>query len=579
MKRRFFGRIILLYAIMLLIAGFFIELYITNAVRNGYIDDVRDNLLVQASLFSDDGAFKNSSSLDALCKRFKQRTNHRVTVIAPDGRVLGESDRDAEGMENHLNRPEIQQALLDGSGMSIRYSATLQYDLLYVAKLIKQDTAPVGVVRISVPLASVDAAVNALRFKIILVVLVLLTATGLFAIAQMDRIRRLTKQVNAFSRSLAGGAAGNKLYVDDAGEFSEIADSLNTMSNELLASIAANEAERRRLNEILRSMPDVLLVLEANGAIRLASAASAQYFGDAPLVGKQVFEVIRVPQFLQLMDEARKSTAAIVGELTLGESDERHFSVRISPLYYRDDELSGFIVILHDITQLKKLEQIRKDFVANISHEIKTPITAIKGFADTLLEGALHDTEHAEKFLSIIKSNSERINSLVDDLMIISKIELGVVKIEKASVDVADVFEHVAAVLGPKAEEKKLYLKTELAPQLAALSADKDKLIQVLMNMVDNAIKFTEKGGVTLGATLENGRPCLYVLDTGIGILEKHLPRLGERFYRVDTGRSRKMGGTGLGLAIVKHLVKAHGWDLRIESAAEKWTKVSILCG
>jgi two-component system phosphate regulon sensor histidine kinase PhoR len=238
--------------------------------------------------------------------------------------------------------------------------------------------------------------------------------------------------------------------------------------------------------------------------------------------------------------------------------------------------LSGFVVILHDITQLKRLEQTRKDFVANISHEIKTPITAIKGFADTLLEGALQDAEHAEKFLKIIKTNSERINSLVDDLMTISKIELGVVRIERTTVDLTDAIEHVLTLLRPKAAEKKLLVKTDFPAEHIKITADRNKFLQILTNLVDNSIKFTETGEVKIGFRIENDKPYLSVEDTGIGIPEKHLPRIGERFYRVDTARSRKMGGTGLGLAIVKHLVKAHGWEMQIESLQEKGTKVKI---
>jgi two-component system phosphate regulon sensor histidine kinase PhoR len=228
---------------------------------------------------------------------------------------------------------------------------------------------------------------------------------------------------------------------------------------------------------------------------------------------------------------------------------------------------------------LKKLEQVRTDFVANISHEIKTPITAIQGFADTLLEGALNDKEHALKFIETIKTNSRRINNLVDDLMTISKIELGVDKVEKSPVVIDDVAEAVLSVLKDKAAQKNLFLKTSILPDLGAIAADRDRLIQIVTNLVENAIKFTETGGVTFGATDESGKVVLFVEDTGIGIPSKHLSRLGERFYRVDAGRSRNMGGTGLGLAIVKHLVKAHGWDMRIESTPGKGTKISIVAG
>jgi two-component system phosphate regulon sensor histidine kinase PhoR len=230
----------------------------------------------------------------------------------------------------------------------------------------------------------------------------------------------------------------------------------------------------------------------------------------------------------------------------------------------------------HDITELKKSEQVRKDFVANASHEIKTPITAIKGFADTLLEGALDDKEHAVKFLRSIQSNSERINSLVDDLMTISKIEMGVVKIGKASIGFSDIAQAVQTLLREKAAAKNLSLKISINPDIHEIVADRDRLTQILTNLVENGIKFTEQGGVTFGIDKENGKTIIFVEDTGIGIPKQHLSRLGERFYRVDPSRSRQMGGTGLGLAIVKHLVKAHGWDMQIESTLGKGTKVRI---
>ena len=578
MKRRIFGRFFFLYVLIILVAVLFSELSITAAVRNNYLNDIRKNLFSQATLISDVVSFATPSSLDSLCKQFKEQTGYRVTVISLGGRVLGDSDKDSSTMENHRGRPEIEQAFSSGGGMSMRHSATLNDELLYVATRVVRGGRPVGFVRLSEQLRAVDAAVNSLRLKIFAVVAAILLATGLFSIGQMERIRRLTGQIVTFSRSLARGAVGSKLYLEQAGEFDEIAESLNTMSMELQSSIAANEEERKRLTVILRSIPDALMILDSQGTIQLSSSAARNYFGDAPLRGKQIFEVIRTPSFLSLMEEARKNLVSGVSELRLDYPEEQYFSARVSPLSYNERDLAGFVVILHDITQLKKLEQTRKDFVANISHEIKTPITSIKGFSDALLEGALHDTEHAEKFLKIIRSNSERINSLVDDLMTISKIELGVAKIDKTPVDVSDAIEHVLTMLRAKAAAKNLFLKTHLPMAVPKIAADKDKLIQVLTNLVDNAIKFTDKGGVTIGAGLENDRPYLFVEDTGIGIMEKHLPRLGERFYRVDTARSRKMGGTGLGLAIVKHLVKAHGWDMQIESTPEKGTKVTILC-
>ncbi len=576
MKRRIYGRFFFLYAIVMLVAVAFVVIIITNTVRSIYINDLRDYLISQAALIANDISFNDQSALDYRCKQIREQTGFRVTIIALDGRVLGDSDAESSQLENHLGRPEVQQSLMYGTGMSERYSQTLHDDLLHVAKKVIHAGLPVGVIRLSMQLKRVNSAVNKLRFKIISVFIVMMVAMGVFSFGQIDRIRKLTQQIRDFSHHLASGAIGEKLYFDRAGEFDEIAESLNTMSEELKNSIAVNEEERKRLNEILRSIPDTLFILESNGIIQLASSASRQYFGDATLMGKQVFEVIRNPSFQSIMEEARKNMTPGVSELRFDYPEEKYFTARVSPLIYREKELSGFVVVLHDITQLKKLEQTRKDFIANISHEIKTPITAIKGFADTLLDGALSDTENADKFLKIIKANCERINSLVDDLMTISKIELGAASLDKSAVDISDTIEYALALLRPKAAEKKLLVKTDFPSEHIKITADRDKLIQILTNLVDNSIKFTNTGYVRIGYRTENDKPCLYVEDTGIGIPEKHLPRIGERFYRVDTARSRKMGGTGLGLAIVKHLVKAHGWEMRIESLPEKGTTVIL---
>jgi two-component system phosphate regulon sensor histidine kinase PhoR len=575
-KRGIFRRIFILYAVIILLAALFIELYITGTVRENYIRNMKENLLVQASLLADGISFTTPSPLDDFCRQLKEKTGTRVTIIALDGKVLGDSDSLSVRMDNHSHRPEIQQAALNGTGMAIRFSDTLKYDFLYVAKKIVRRPQPEGFIRLSVPLTEVDRSINLLRVRIIFVVTLILLATGIVSLWQIERIRRLTGQIRDFSRSIARGELGRNLFLARAGEFDEIAESLNTMSVELKNSIAAQEEERHRLNVILRNIPDALFIVDAHGVILLSSLAARKLLGEIAHQGKPFIEVIRNSEFLSLMEAVRKQETAGVAEIRIDSPLEQYCVVQVSPLFYTDRELSGFVAVFHDITQLKKLEQTRKDFVANISHEIRTPITAIQGFADTLLEGALDDREHAIKFLQTIKANSERINSLVEDLMTISKIELGVIKVEKSSVDFQEVAEHVLTMLRDKAAAKNLTIKTQLLPAPRTISADRDRLIQILTNLVDNAIKFTETGMVTFGDAQENGSIYLFVEDTGIGIPQKHLPRIGERFYRVDPGRSRNMGGTGLGLAIVKHLVKAHGWDMQIESTPGKGTKVKI---
>jgi two-component system phosphate regulon sensor histidine kinase PhoR len=576
MNRGVFKRIFILYAILILLAFIFVELSITSSIREHYVAGLKQSLSVQASLIADSMSFDSRRSIDDLCKVLKEKTGARITAIALDGRVVGDSDSSSSTMENHAHRPEIQQAALNGSGMFIRTSDTLKQDFLYVAYRVTSGETPLGYVRLSVPLQDVDHSVNAARLSILLIVGFVLAGTGLFSLWQFEYLRRLTREISEFAKSLVPRGIGNKLFLKDAGEFSDIADSLNTLSMELKTVIGEHEEERKRLNEILRSIPDALIIMDGNGLVLLSSAASRNFFGDTPLMGKPFIQVVRNSEFYSLLDEVRSNRKPGVSEFTIEHPAERYCVVRISPLFHGKDELTGFVAVFHDITELKKSEQVRKDFVANASHEIKTPITAIKGFADTLLEGALDDKEHAVKFLRSIQSNSERINSLVDDLMTISKIEMGVVKIGKASIGFSDIAQAVQTLLREKAAAKNLSLKISINPDIHEIVADRDRLTQILTNLVENGIKFTEQGGVTFGIDKENGKTIIFVEDTGIGIPKQHLSRLGERFYRVDPSRSRQMGGTGLGLAIVKHLVKAHGWDMQIESTLGKGTKVRI---
>jgi two-component system phosphate regulon sensor histidine kinase PhoR len=574
MKRGLFRRIFILYAIVIVLAVAFVEIFITSAVRNNYLQTLRSNLAVQISLIAKNVSFSRTN-LDSLCRELKRDTNARVTIIASDGMVIGDSDADSSVMDNHLNRTEIEQALLFETGTAIRHSDTINHDFLYVAKKVSQGPWE-GFIRLAVPLRDVDHAVNLIRLKIILSVLAVLLATWIFSIWQTDHLRRLLGQIADFSKSLSRGEIDRRLFLNNAGEFNEIADNLTSMSIKLQGTIAESEEERNRLNVILKSVPDGLLIIDSKGFITLSSASAREFFGDIPMTELPFMEVVRNHEFADIMDEVRRSLSPGMTTFRIEYPAEKYLSARVSPLFYNERELSGFIAIFHDITQIEKLEQVRKDFVANVSHELKTPITAIRGFADTLLDGAVDERENAVKFIRTIKSNSERINSLIDDLMTISKIELGVIRVEKSLIDIGDVFENIMEIFRDRASAKGLTLEVFRSPELVQISADRNRLLQILTNLVDNAIKFTENGGVTLGLDLVDGKPYLFVEDTGIGVPAKFVSRLGERFFRVDPGRSRTMGGTGLGLAIVKHLVKAHGWIMQVESIQGKGTKVII---
>lgn len=575
MKKGIFTRIFLIYGIIIVLSALFIEIYIASVIRNSHISDLKKSLAAQINLVAHSMPF-GKGNLDGFCRQMREKTGARVTIIAADGSVMGDSDKDSSLMGNHSTRPEIEHALRSGIGSSIRHSETLNYDFLYIAKKVTGGKSPERIIRMAIPLKEIDKAIVLLRIKIIIVITAVLLLSGIVFMWHTDYLRRLLKQVTWFSQSLARGGIEKRLFMDDA-EFNEIARNLNAMAENLQEVITKNIEEKERLSVILKSIPDVLIIVDSRGVIQMTNPASAELFRDETILGKQLIEVVRNQELSNLVHKVLSSRAPGMVECRFDYPQERYMVIRVSPLLYRADEPSGFVAIFHDITKLKKLEQMRKDFVANVSHEIKTPITAIAGFAETLLDGALADKEHAIKFLSAIKSNSMRINSLVNDLMTLSKIELGAIKIEKALLSVEDVIEDVLAVLGNKAAEKNLSIATSVVDELRELYADKNRLTQILVNLTDNAIKFTEKGSVTIGTARSNGKAVLFVEDTGIGIPEDHLSRLGERFYRVDTARSRKMGGTGLGLAIVKHLVSAHGWNMRIESTPGKGTKVELV--
>lgn len=328
---------------------------------------------------------------------------------------------------------------------------------------------------------------------------------------------------------------------------------------------------------ILKSIKDGLIILEPKGQILLANQSFREMFRTKePPEGKHFIEVIRNIDLLNLLKTAITKKDGVAEEITLKRDNENITLIAKSmPVLDSDGNISFLIVILNDITKLKKLENIRREFVANVSHELKTPVTAIKGYAEALLDGALEDRDNAAKFIEIIKTQSDRLNSLIEDILTLSRIESGDIKIEKEMVNLDEIISSVFQIFAEKAQKKGISLEREIEPDLSIL-ADKNRLTQILINLVDNGIKFTEKGYVKVRLYRKNGKKALSVEDTGIGIPKEHLPRIGERFYRVDKARSRQLGGTGLGLAIVKHLVMAHDWQFSIESEPGVGTKVII---
>jgi two-component system phosphate regulon sensor histidine kinase PhoR len=572
-----FRKTLFFYLIVAVLFIVFLELYISKTIRKNYLENMKTRLTIEARLIEQYLLpLDSEGNLDSFSASLKNITGARVTIINMAGKVIGDSDKPSEEMENHLERPEIKDALISGIGFSIRYSNTLKTDLYYLALPVVRDGREVGFLRLAIPLSGIQSDVGKVRLRIIVAsvfVLIIAVLVGFFRIRRTER--SFTKIVD-FAKSLSSGDLKTRLFPEESGEFRELAEILNRMSTELRERIDLEEGERLKLEIILRSMSDGLLLVDTEGRMVLANDAIKEIFGlsDTP-EGKAFIGAIRNLEIHEMIEFVKREGSPLAREIEITYPKELYIMAKAFPLFSKEN-IMGVVITLHDITRIKKLEEIRRDFVANVSHELKTPITAIKGFAETLLMGAIEDKDNALKFLETIKSHSERLNSLIDDLLTLSKIELEVTKIEKQDVDMREVINVVFTTLNEKAYSKGLYLKQSLMQDPPMLYADRDKLIQILLNLVDNGIKFTEKGGITVGMERLDDRLALFVEDTGIGIPRNHLARLGERFYRVDRARSRELGGTGLGLAIVKHLVKAHGWDMKIESTPGKGTKVWI---
>jgi two-component system phosphate regulon sensor histidine kinase PhoR len=576
MKGRIFRRVFILYIVILILSVSFINLYLTRVLRSSYIDSLKESLAVQTAIAADITPFTSKADYASFCREMKKKTTARVTIIDTRGTVLGDSDLDASTMENHADRPEIQQALGLPTGDAIRLSDTLKYELLYTARKIEHKGRHKGFIRLAVPLTRINASINSLLLKINLAVILIFLAFGIVLIWQTERIRKFVMQISGYAGALTHGLFKRKLYLENAGEFTELAHSLNNMASELEENIKTINEETKRLSVILKSIPDALLLINVQGVIELSNNAATELFTHSQLDGRPFLEVVRSPGFLALIDHVKQDRASGSTEITIDMPEVKFLTVRVSPLYYQVGELAGFVAIFHDTTQMKKLEQMRKDFVANVSHEIKTPVTAIQGFAETLLDGALYDRENAEKFLGTIKAHSLRLSRLVEDLLTISKLELGVIMIHKADFNIDDIIEEVIQTTLLQAAEKDIVVKKSLQTGEMLISGDRERVEQILLNLADNAIKFTEKGEIEIGISQDKGRNFLFVKDTGIGVPSKYLSRLGERFFRVDPSRSRELGGTGLGLAIVKHLVKALDWKMKIESKEGTGTVVKV---
>ncbi|MDE3110169.1 MAG: HAMP domain-containing protein, partial [Acidobacteriota bacterium] len=524
--------------------------------------------------------FDNQTAL-ASWSTWISQSGARVTVIAANGRVLADSAHDIETMENHSNRPEFRQAMATGRGESVRHSHTLDRDLVYWAERFDRPGRAPVVVRFASPLAQIDSALAEVRKRLWKTSLVfLLLAIGisvLYARRFATRIGRLQE----FAQRVAEGDFRPFTPDTQTDELGNLARALNRTASRLSATIGSLTDERNRSAAILRSMTEAVAVIDARGRITFCNQAFANIWNirTVEATAGLAIDEVRHPDVLEWIRIALAGQEAS-GEISIGTAQPRTFAVMAAPLSLSrggpdlmeaqaPSSAAGAVLVFHEITGIRRLEQVRKDFVANVSHELRTPLTAIQGFAETLLHGGLEDQQNNRRFVEIIRNHASRLSRLMDDLLKLSRIEAGKLAMDLQAVDVADLIRSNVELAQKAAREKRVSLNAVMpCAGFPPVRGDAGLLREVLRNLVDNAIQYTPAGGrIEISAAQKLGFAVVTVTDTGIGIPQSDQARIFERFYRVDAARSREVGGTGLGLAISRHIVEAHGGEIWVESA------------
>jgi two-component system phosphate regulon sensor histidine kinase PhoR len=571
--------------VCLLFAGFYF--FSESLIRRFHIANLSTRMEQEAQLLGRILPWdREGASLDEFCRDLARALGSRITVIALDGKVLGDSAENSTTMENHANRPEVIEASRSGMGTSVRFSTTVHHNLLYGAFRQNLD-GQMRIVRVATPLEEVDSVVAAVR-RSLLIGLMLASAAGLvlavfFARALTRRINRLVQ----FSGHVARGSFPQNFFTTKRNdEISLLEHHLNEMSAKIRDNLAHVTGEREKADSILRCMIEGVLVLDSRGRVLVINDQAKAMFQlpeQQEVHGASFVDISRHPELRLLFDElcAHDFAEAVYAKEIELEAD-RWFRVNAAVLRDGAGAARGTILVFHDISQIKRYERIRSDFVANVSHELRTPLTAIRGYAETLLYAPPADPADSRRFLEIIDRHSERLTRLTEDLLVLSDLQSGRALGTLQAVDTGQLVQRVLEIFWERASNKGVRLTQTVSRDLPPVAGDPDRLQQLLINLVDNAVKYTPAGGrVTVNATgpscdaAGNGYLELAVSDTGVGIPENDLPRLTERFYRVDKARSRELGGTGLGLAIVKHIVQAHHGELKITSEINQGTTVS----
>jgi two-component system phosphate regulon sensor histidine kinase PhoR len=565
-------RIVFPYVSLILVTMLALGAYISRLVRQTYLNDLESKLATEARMIGDVitpylESAGTTPNLDPNAKHWDDILKARVTIIAPDGTVWGESEQDRATMTNHSDRPEVMQALATGEGSSIRYSQTLGIDMMYTAVTVLKNNAPLGLVRVALPLQQVNANIANLQ-RVLIAVTVLVTAIALLlAVIIAGRITRPVRVLTQSAWKLASSDPAVQPIPPSRDEIGQLAQVFNIMSTRLSGQIDALETERATLDTVLQKMTDGVLIVDEQGRVQLVNPAAVKMFSiSQPVaIGKPLIEVVRHHQPEEMWQRCRATGEAQRVDFEVGHRlSLQGIATSLSPA------ISGSTMLLfQDLTHQRQTEAMRRDFISNVSHELRTPLAALKALTETLQSGALEDPPAAHRFLEQMETEVDSLSLMVNELLELSRIESGRVPLNLMSTPPLDIVNPAVERLRLQAERAGISMTIECPDDLPPVLADVVRVQQVVVNLLHNAIKFTSSGGQVAVRVEQKDRAIRFtVADTGIGIAAEDLPRIFERFYKVD--RSRTTSGTGLGLAIARHLVEAHGGRIWVESEVGK---------
>lgn len=565
----------LVIAVVLVVGYFYLSIQFKNYIERNLENTLKRELFLIKDYW-ETYLSKNGDILeqaDIFADRLSEKLNLRITIINEKGEVIGDSQLSKEELkktENHIDRPEIQSAIKNGFGKSKRFSNTIKKDLLYMATTFKNKNFS-GFVRVAMPLADIRILESDLQKMIFLGVFLVFILGISFIILVSFVVSKPLIEMSKVAKAIAQGDFSKKPLVYSKDEIGSLSEVLSYMSEQIKQDIEKINQEKAKLDAVLSSMFEGIMVVDEKGKLLLINhSLRKQLLIDSSIENKMPIEVIRNQEIQNIVDRIISGRESLVTQEIMLEPEEKIFKVNAVPII-RNNDLEGAVLVFHDITELRKLEKIRQDFIANVSHELRTPISSIKGYAETLLEGAMEDKENLKEFINIIYKDANRLASLIDDLLDLSKIESGKMKMFFEALEIEPIVKSVLSILEKNIKNKNLLVSLDIPKDLPKVLADERRITQVFLNLLDNAVKYNvQNGKINIKAYSVNGWVQVEISDTGIGIPEKDLPRIFERFYRVDKARSRELGGTGLGLAIVKHIIQAHRGNIWVKSEIAK---------